>query len=235
MMKKGHIIKTKILLRHFWGRFKDYIFSSIRLIKLRGQYPTSNFYSGVCVDIDSKLGKFNVLFENVEVMSSSIGDHTYVQKNSIIINSEIGKFCSIAMGVCIGLGQHSVSYVSSHPAFYLVNNPLAKTFSDVDNFVTSKRTYIGHDVWIGRNAMVKDGVRIGTGAVIAAGAVVTKDIPEYSIVGGVPAAIIRYRFDEKTRAKLLATNWWDKSDLWLRRHVALFLDPQKFLAEWEKN
>ena len=181
------------------------------------------------MDERSILGNYNVLFNNVQILSSVIGDHTYVQENSIISDTEVGKFCSIAMGVSVGVPQHSLSSVSSHPAFYLRNTPLAKTYSDRDMFTTSKRTFIGHDVWIGQNALIMSGLRIGVGAVIGAGAVVTRDVPAYAVVGGVPAQIIKYRFDEKLRNDLLASKWWDLPEEWLKNNYALFQDPLKLL------
>lgn len=111
-------------------------------------------------------------------------------KNSVVVNAIIGKFCSIAAGVNIGLGQHPVEYVSTHPSFYSVSQPIAKTYSGSDLFEPFKgRINIGHDVWIGQNVLVMDGLKIGTGAIIAAGAVVTKDVPPYAIVAGVPARL----------------------------------------------
>ncbi len=99
----------------------------------------------------------------------------------------------------IGLGRHPTSHVSTHPSFYSVSQPLSKTFSKYDTFNCFERTSIGHDVWIGESALVVDGVKISTGAIIAAGAVVTKDVPAYAIVAGVPARVIKYRFSEETR------------------------------------
>jgi len=151
-----------------------------------------------------------------------------VQRNSIVNNAELGTFCSIAMGVTIGLGQHPTDYVSSHPAFYSRTQPIAKTFSKKNIFEPFKKTVTGHDVWIGQNALIMDGVNIGTGAIIAAGAVVTKDVPEYAIVAGVPAKIIRYRFDEDLRQKLTHTKWWDKPEDWLQKNYTLFSNPRKF-------
>ncbi|MEI6070385.1 MAG: CatB-related O-acetyltransferase [Verrucomicrobiae bacterium] len=169
-----------------------------------------------------------MIFNDTNVVDSKIGRHTYLQKRTLVFRSDVGNFCSIAMGASVGLPQHSTNMVSSHPAFYLKNTPLVKTFSSSDVGESSPRTQIGHDVWIGQNACIMAGVRIGCGAVIGAGAVVTKDVPGYAIVGGVPAKLIRYRFNESTRASLLESAWWDRSDLWLEEHAADFLCAETF-------
>jgi acetyltransferase-like isoleucine patch superfamily enzyme len=222
-------MKHLIFLKSLLELPKAELRNAVLRARLRKQYPTCQFFPGISIDKQSMLGSYNVLFDNVTILASAIGDHTYVQKNSIICDAEIGKFCSIAMGVSIGLPQHSISTVSSHPAFYLKNTPLAKTYSDRDAFTTSKKTIIGHDVWIGQNAIIMNGLRIGIGAVIGAGSVVTRDIPEYAVVGGVPAKIIRYRFDEKIRNDLLESKWWDMSEEWLEKNYLLFDDPVKLL------
>jgi acetyltransferase-like isoleucine patch superfamily enzyme len=90
-------------------------------------------------------------------------------------------------------------------------------------------TYIGHDVWIGAKAILKTGVTIGNGAIVAAGAVVTSDVAPYSIVGGIPAKLIRYRFEPHEIAKLQAMNWWDKDLQWLIANKDNFTDIHKLL------
>ena len=201
-------------------------FANMRLLRRRN--PTCKFYGNVCVE-NSQLGKSNTLFLNVYICNSSIGDFTYIQRNTNVINTQIGKFCSIASGARIGLGTHPINNVSMHSAFYSVSQPLAKTFAEKDHGSCFKKTFIGHDVWIGENALIKDGVNIGTGAVVGAGAVVTHDVPNYAVVAGVPAKIIKYRFDEVIRNRLGDSKWWDLSEDWLIKHCGLFLDPQNLL------
>ncbi len=189
----------------------------------QAKYPNCRLFDNVEIDKESTLSNYNVLFSNVKVMSSSIGAHSYLQANSIVSNTDVGKFCSIAMNTYIGLPQHALSCFSTHPAFYLKNTPLAKTFSDIDNFETFKRTHIGNDVWIGHGALIMSGISIGHGAVIGAGAVVTKDVPDYAVVIGVPATVIKFRFDNETIKYLLEFKWWDKEDDWLQSNYKTIL------------
>jgi virginiamycin A acetyltransferase len=217
------------LFKYLFATAYEFLAAQILRARLRAKHPSSRFHPGVMVDNISILGNFNVLFRNVVVLDSSLGDHTFIQENALIVKASIGKFCSIAAGANIGMGQHPLHFVSTHPAFYSASQPLAKTYAHKELFAPFQKTHIGHDVWIGRNAMIKDGVSIGTGAVIAAGAVVTHDVPEYAIVAGVPARIIKYRFDEETRKNLIETRWWDMPEQWLKKHAPLFADPIQFI------
>jgi virginiamycin A acetyltransferase len=140
------------------------------------------------------LGNGVVVYADVE-----IGAHSYMNGGWIRERVTIGRFCSIAYNVTIGMGNHATHLLSSHPFATKANfdNKYDSPFL-AKSYDWSKRTIIGHDVWIGQGVIVLLGVTVGNGAVLAAGAVVTKDVPPYAIVGGVPAKIIRYRFDEQT-------------------------------------
>jgi acetyltransferase-like isoleucine patch superfamily enzyme len=147
-------------------------------------------------------------------MIGTIGAHTYVRYGSRIGSAcgHIGRFCSIAPGVCIGDGDHPLDWLSSHPFQWGERGWVTfDTFRSHDWPVRTKpkrKTHIGNDVWIGTNAVITMGVRVGDGAVIGAGAIVTRDVPPYAIVGGVPARIIRFRFPPETIARLLKLRWW---------------------------
>nr|WP_090706305.1 CatB-related O-acetyltransferase [Daejeonella rubra] len=195
---------------------------------LRTKNPTCKFYHGVNIH-ETEFDKYNVLYDDVVIAFSKLGSHTYIQKRSTVFNAHIGKFCSIASGVSIGPGIHKTDFVSTHNAFYLHNTPLVKKFSTLDVFSSYSTSKIGNDVWIGERAIILDGVIIGHGSVIAAGAVVTKDVEPYSIVGGVPAKLIRKRFDTKTIEALLNLKWWDKPDDWLEKNYKLFLSTHDLL------
>lgn len=210
--------------------FKEIIFA----VFLQSTHSTCRFYDGVYVDKATKIAKNVVIFNNCIVINSEIGKHTFLQKNCRVTHARIGSFCSIAAGVVIGLGRHPLEYVSTHPAFYSNKQPLTRSFCKTDSIEVFKTTIIGHDVWIGENALIKDGVNIGIGSVIGAGAVVTKDVLPYSIVAGVPAKIIKYRFDELTRERLIKSNWWNLPDAVIEKLSCLFFEPDKFLVNIEE-
>jgi len=225
-----------LLVKNLWRLLKALLASPVALARMQKKYPTCHFYPGSYVDETSILGSYNVIFNNTNVINSVLGDHTFVQKDSIIINADVGKFCSIASGVSISLGKHPTTLVSSHPAFYSATQPLAKTFSREDRYNPfAERVVIGNDVWIGQGAMIMDGVVIGNGAVVGAGALVTKNVPDYAIVGGVPAKTIRYRFSEEICKKLLEVKWWDMSDDELKRLSNLFGEPATLINNLIKN
>jgi acetyltransferase-like isoleucine patch superfamily enzyme len=216
------------LIRNICSKIVHDFGQQYHLAKIQTQYPTCKFYSGVVVENSSFEG-YNVLFKNVVVSSCFLGSHSYVQKKSTLFNAEIGRFCSIASSVSIGPGMHKTDGVSTHPAFYLKNTPLVKVFSKIDMIPTSSKVNIGHDVWIGERAIILDGVTIGSGAIIAAGSVVNKDVEPYSIVGGVPAKHIKFRYDEKIIEILLKSQWWNFPETWFDENIELMNNVTKFI------
>lgn len=205
-----------------------------RLNKTRKAFPDSVIYEGVVVD-QSSLEKYSVLFRDVYVYLSKIGKHTYIQKKTSIYKTDVGPFCSIAEGVVVGLAGHPTHFISTHPSFYDSTQPLPYFFVEgtkTENILS--QTKIGADVWIGQSAQVKAGVEIGPGAIVAAGAVVTSNVPAYSIVGGVPAKIIKKRFSEEICQKLEESQWWNMPHDKLKSLSAWFDQPEKFLVEYEK-
>lgn len=156
------------------------------------------------------------------------GMHSYINNGFIRSHSEIGRFCSIGRNVSIGLGVHDYNNFSTHP---LLSNGKRLDSYFVDK---NRRVVIGNDVWIGDRVLINSGIVIGDGCVIAAGSVVTKDIPPYSIVGGVPARFIKYRFSEDIIDKLIALKWWnyslDKINLHRYETIENFIDKMKALG-----
>jgi acetyltransferase-like isoleucine patch superfamily enzyme len=152
------------------------------------------------------------ILEKCIINNSEIKSYTYVGKNCLIQNTRIGKFCSIANDVSIGLGNHPLDFFSTSPLFYRKSNPLKiELVSENSNFEEYKQITIGNDVWIGANSIILDGVEIGDGSIIAANSVVTKNVKPYSIVGGVPAKVIKYRFSEEKIRELKNLKWWELS------------------------
>jgi acetyltransferase-like isoleucine patch superfamily enzyme len=160
--------------------------------------------------IDSDLEGYNYLFGKGRLAKSSLGLFTYVQHGSNISYSTIGRFCSIGPNVIVAHGEHPKDLLSTHPLFY-EHSYIAEIPSLVSgaSFNTHKAVHIGSDVWIGANCYIKDGVAIGDGAIIGAGAVVTKNLPPYSVAVGVPARVIRQRFDDEIVQALLEIKWWN--------------------------
>jgi acetyltransferase-like isoleucine patch superfamily enzyme len=172
--------------------------------------------------LDSSIGKNSFVYYFSRVTGSKISNYTYISPLCIINNCEIGSYCSIARNVKIGLGNHPTNFTSTSPIFYSPKNPLKIKITDVPKFDEYKRTFIGNDVWIGINAFLVDGISVGDGAIIGANAVVTKDIPPFSIAVGCPAQVIKYRFSEENRQKILASQWWEKDILELKSYINLF-------------
>lgn len=183
-----------------------------------------------------KCEKYNTIGKNAIVNNVELGYASGISSDSIITDTKIGRFSTLAPRIKIIRGQHPTSkFVSIHPSFYSIKKQYGFTFVKEQKyeefrFVDDSNKYsvvIGNDVWIGSDVTIMEGIKIGDGAIIAAGAVVTKNVPEYAIVAGVPARIIKYRFEEDDIKFLLKLRWWDKSIDWIELYSQYFDDIDK--------
>lgn len=188
---------------------------------------------------DSRLGAWTAVGARTTIAESSMGDYSYVVNDSSIVYSEIGKFCSIAAHTRLNPGNHPLDRVALHHFTYR-----SKSYQlgpeDDHAFFDWRRAHkvtLGDDVWIGHGATLLPGVTVSTGAAIGAGAVVSKDIPPFAVAVGVPARVIRYRFAEPIRERLLRLAWWN----WNREQLAQALEDfrhrsvEGFLEKYERG
>ncbi len=197
------------------------VFKLLKKLRLNGirnsrVHPTSKIQSGTYL------------------YNSNMDRHSFCGYDCDIYCTDIGSFTSIATGVVLGGGRHPMEWVAMSPVFYQGRDSVKAKFSTHQRD-PAKRVLIGHDVWIGRSAIVLSGVHVGNGAVVGAGAVVTKSVPPYAIVAGNPARLIRYRFDEATVARLAASQWWTRSEEDLHRLGPHFNNVETFLEIVERK
>jgi virginiamycin A acetyltransferase len=174
-----------------------------------------------------KLGKRTRIRDHTEIGNISLGDYSYISgPRSFIEEAHIGKYCSIARQVVIGVSDHNFNWVTT--SLIIVSSSYG--FVDDNIKVPQKSSpVIGNDVWIGMNVIIMRGVTISDGAVVAAGSVVTTDVEPYSIVAGVPAKHIKYRFEKVVIEAWLKIKWWDWPDEKIRKNIHLFYDVEKFV------
>lgn len=199
---------------------------------------------GVKIGSGCNLALHGVEFEGGNVLNCGVtfrgklGYGSYIGSQSNL-NASVGRYCSIASNVCTISGSHPTrKFVSTHPCFFSTRKQAGFTYVTEDIFTEAvfadeERHFvtIGNDVWIGNNVLLLPGIHIGDGAVIAAGAVVTKDVAPYTVVGGVPAKEIRKRFRDEQIEKLMEMQWWNQPEEWIRDNSELFEDIDRFLAE----
>ena len=146
---------------------------------------------------DAKLEHKTLLLKNSFLINFCMNSFSYIAENGYAMNTEVGKFCSIGSELICSPIEHPTTYLSTSPAFYSDKKKYDFSFLDIEHYNPDRKTTIGNDVWIGARVFIKGGIKIGDGAIIAAGSVVVKDVPDYAIVGGVPAKLIRFRFSEE--------------------------------------
>lgn len=173
----------------------------------------------------SQVSRKAKVWDRCKLFHSSVDDYSYVGQDARLIHAHVGKYCSLAGDGAYGMGSHSLDYISTSSLFTSSRNGIRIKWTDKSSYEEYKEIHIGNDVWIGTRVLIMGGVNIGNGAVVAAGAVVTKDVPPYAIVGGVPARVIKYRFPEDVIAKLEASKWWTLDDETLKSNIELFQKP----------
>jgi len=177
---------------------------------------------------DATLGRFTEIKERVAFSDSQLGDYSYVERQAEVIYAKIGKFCCIAANARINALEHPLERVSQHKMTYRANEYFlgAKLDSEFRARRQGRLVETGNDVWIGHGAIIKPGVKIGHGAAVAAGAIVTRDVPAYAIVAGVPARFLRWRFEPKVSARIIALAWWD----WEHDRLAAAVEDMRLLS-----
>lgn len=171
---------------------------------------------------NSILGKRVDLQRMAMIFNSQIGDYTYTGRNFTCWNAQIGKFCSISWNVSIGGANHDYKRISQHAFLYAPQFGMMEKGQEPGYNRFDSDCVIGNDVWIGCNAVICRNVKIGDGAVIAAGAVVTKDVPPYTIVGGVPAKKIKERCSKNFANRLRNAQWWNLPPATIKENFQLF-------------
>lgn len=218
----------------------------MRIIKRFIQYITNKIrYSQLCrfnyssnIDSNSKFEGMNQIHSNT-TFKGTLGYGSYIGSNCSL-SADIGRFTSIAPYVRCNPGIHPYTFpfATTSPSFFSLNpfhSQNGSTFAtkqmfeelalyDKDRGIAVK---IGSDCWIGEGAFLVGGIAIGDGAVILAHAVVTKDVPDYAIVGGVPAKIIKYRYDDNTIKFLQKIKWWNNTPEWLKNNWELLTNVEK--------
>ncbi|MEJ8673531.1 CatB-related O-acetyltransferase [Chromobacterium amazonense] len=189
----------------------------------------------------------SILFENHTNISSPVfgngqiffGSNSYMNDGGYIRADQggvfIGRYCSIGRRITIGAGVHNISGLSSSPSIKGKNsNPYSEQeLNRIHQSRAKGKTIINSDTWIGDGAIIMAGITLGVGCVVASNAVVTKDVPPYQIVGGVPAKVIGERFDRAIIDQLLATEWWEADKSYL--DTMPVLNIFEFLSEFKEN
>ncbi len=184
-----------------------------------------------------KLGRYASIGERVVLREVIVGDFSYFERHAEAIYATIGKFCSIAANSRINALEHPIERLTQHKVSYRPNEYFR--WLGVDTAFRERRrakaVSIGHDVWVGHGAVILPGVRVGNGAVIGSNAVVTRDVPAYTIVAGVPAKPLRPRFPPEIAARIERLAWWDWPAEKLARAIPDMqaMTIEAFLDRWE--
>ncbi len=214
---------------------RNFLYNLIVLLKSMIKYKKIDFPNIGLIVENSEVCDTSRVTSPADIRNVSVDSYSYISKNSNVSFTKIGKFTSIGPNFNCGFGIHPLNSISSSPMFYSKEGIKGFSFSNADSFEMRKNIAIGNDVFIGSNVTIIDGIIIGDGAVIGAGAVVTKDVPPYAIVVGVPAKIIKYRFEKEVIDKLIHLQWWNWNDVKLSEISKDFFDIDLFLKNNSNN
>jgi phosphonate metabolism protein (transferase hexapeptide repeat family) len=211
------------------------------LIELSKSQKVLNELSNVdqtAVVVDSSLGDWTEIGGDSTIIESTVGKYSYITRHCHIIYSEIGNFCSIASHCRINPGNHPLKRAALHHFSY--RSRMFGLGTDDHDFFEWRRSHkvtLGHDVWLGHGVVVLPGITIGTGAAVGAGSVVTKDVPPFTVVAGVPAKPIRQRFPKEVQDAMVRIAWWEWTHDQLRDALQDFraLDAAVFAEKYDPN
>lgn len=211
--------------------FKDvarYLIVKFRFRKKNVSFPFS------CKINPNTLIEGQNIFHSNSYIRGTIGFGSYIGENALILG-KVGRYCSIGNDVKVICGRHPYTYpyATTSPMFFSLSKQNGRTFAQIQEFEENTNAegefpvVIGNDVWINSHVRIVSSVKIGHGAVLLAGSVITKDVPPYAIVGGIPAKVIKYRYSDEDRAFLLNLQWWNKPQEWLRDNYKALLNIEK--------
>ncbi len=204
MKNKTNMLKASSIFKMILPTF---ILNIIKSLRYYLKYPTTTIHYSSGISSNATLGKNIIISKDCRIGNFiSIDDYTSINYNTSIDSGIIGKCCSIGAYVHIGLGQHSLNNITTS------HNLQRHIVNDFTYDTHPNPPIIGNDVWIGSHVCIMQNVKIGNGAIIGASSVVTKDVPDYAIVAGNPAKIIRFRFEERIINQLLELKWWENID-----------------------
>jgi len=204
--------------------------------KLSADHP---YVQPDCDIEETTFGRYTAIGRGTRLAFSEIGDYSYCDRYCDIANATVGKFANIASFVRIGATDHPLDRASLHHFMYRSEDLWDDAGPDDAFFAhrRSRRAVIGHDTWIGHNAQIKPEVTVGHGAVVAAGAVVTRHVDPYTIVAGTPARVLRRRQPPDVAERLMALAWWDWDHRRIRDALEDFraMSAQAFLERYESR